>query len=263
MRMISLASGSKGNCTLVQSENAIVLIDAGICLKELEQKLEKLNISPKDVCGIVLTHEHSDHIKGVCAFCKKYLAKVFVCEKAVDFFLEKFDKSFNKNLLNPFNSTFCIEDLCFNAFRLPHDSKYCVGYSIECNNKKACIATDLGHCTSQIYENIKGSALVFLEANHDEKVLINNLNYPAKLKKRILSEVGHLSNMASAEIVQQLCYDGTSQVVLSHLSEQNNSPSLAYNTIKQYLFEHNIEEGKNIFIDVNTQHSIGTIFNIN
>ena len=137
----------------------------------------------------------------------------------------------------------------------------CLGFSVFSQNAKFSIATDLGCCPENIISCLKKSDIVLLEANHDENLLVNNPKYPVVLKKRILSNKGHLSNIACAEVIARLVGE-TSQIVLGHLSEENNSPLLAYNTIKSQLAKKGIVEGKNIFIDVAYQHKMSNIFEI-
>lgn len=261
MKIVTLGSGSKGNCTLVASEKTKILIDAGLPIIDIEQKLTSLNVLPEEIAGILITHEHSDHIKSVGKLSKKYHIPVFahiqewasLNQKTNDIF-PQLQKQFDDN-------DFYIGDLTISSFKLSHDANMCLGYSVFNNGAKFSIATDLGICPKDIIEKLKGSNIVILEANHDQNLLANNPKYPAILKRRILSSKGHLSNIASAEVISQLV-GGTNQVILGHLSEENNSPSLAYNTIKNYLAQKGIIEGKNIFIDVATQHRMSNIFEI-
>ncbi|MGN1208475.1 MAG: MBL fold metallo-hydrolase, partial [Christensenellales bacterium] len=155
-----------------------------------------------------------------------------------------------------------LNDIVVENFKQSHDSKHCNGFSVLDNTAKVSISTDLGFADQNIINHLSQSNLVYLEANHDVNLLLDNQNYPVFLKKRILGNKGHLSNKASGEVVETLSQNQVSQVVLSHLSEENNSPSLAYNYIKSELKENNIVEGKDIFIDVASQYRIGTVFNI-
>ena len=261
MKIVNLGSGSKGNCTLVATKSTVVLIDAGLTLSDIEQKLEKLGVSPEYIKGILVTHEHSDHIKSVGKMCKKYHIPVFAHEREWQVLMTKC-KDILPNLRFAFgDADFYLGDFTISPFELSHDANMCVGYSILSQGKKFSIATDLGICPEKIVERLKGSQVVLLEANHDENLLANNPNYPVILKRRILSSKGHLSNKQSAEVISKLV-GGTNQVVLGHLSEENNSPELAYNTIKSLLAEKGIEEGKHIFIDVAYQDRISNIFEI-
>ena len=143
---------------------------------------------------------------------------------------------------------FYIKDLKVINFSLPHDSAYCSGYSFLENTKKVSILTDLGYTNSEVLSKISGSTLVYLESNHDVDMLKNNPHYPLMLKQRILGRNGHLSNIGAAEVIKKLVDSGTKQIMLSHLSTENNSPDIAYNTICSYLRQYGIEEGKNIKI---------------
>lgn len=261
MKIVNLGSGSKGNCTLVASESSTILIDAGLTLAEIEAKLDALGVSPNYINGILVTHEHSDHIKSVGKFSKKYNVPVYA-HKNEWFVLDSKLKDIPQHLKYAFDDRdFFVANFTVSAFEVSHDANMCVGYSIYSNGAKFSIATDLGICPDKIVEKLKGSQLVLLEANHDENLLANNSKYPLILKKRILSNKGHLSNKQSAQVILKLV-GGTNQVLLGHLSEENNSPTLAYNTIKSILAENGIIEGKHIFIDVASQHTMSNIFEI-
>lgn len=262
MKAISLASGSKGNSYLITTKGSKILIDNGLTEKSLVEKLGLLKINPEDLDAIFITHEHSDHIKGLKAFLKKYSAKIFVhndCANAVN-------KELNGTLKNEKifynNDQIILNDIIIENFTQSHDSKHCCGFSVKDDEAVVSVCTDLGVMNNDILNHLKESNLVYLEANHDEKLLIENPNYPVFLKQRILGNRGHLSNKTSSQVIEKLCDSGVGQIVLSHLSEENNSPSLAYNFIKQKLFEHNIIEGEDIFIDVASQYRLGTAFNI-
>ena len=262
MKTVSLASGSKGNAYYIESEKAKILLDIGLCYKDLQKKLESLKVDINSLNAILITHEHSDHIKGLEAFIKNNTnAKIFIHNEDVNAVNEKVKCGLN-NVTTITHEPFIFKDIEIKSFKLSHDSKYCCGYSLKDSVSKVSFLTDTGCFDQTILNNIIGSNLVYLEANHDVDTLLNNINYPAKLKQRILSNKGHLSNDSAEKIIEFLAINNTQQIVLSHLSEQNNSPSLAYNYIKNKLNSVGIIEGKNIFIDVATQNNIGTIFNI-
>ena len=262
MKIVNLGSGSKGNSTFVQGKNTKILIDCGLSLADIENRLLQIGENAVNINAILVTHEHIDHIKSLQRFAKKYNTKIFAREeewgainaKAKNIPLE-LENSFGKN-------DFYVGDLTVANFELSHDANFCVGYSLFCDGAKFSIATDLGICPQNIVENLKGSNVVLLESNHDEKLLLNNPHYPIMLKKRILSSKGHLSNIASSKVIAELV-GSTNQIILGHLSEENNNPLLAYNTVKQQLAKMGIVEGKNIFVDVAFQNKIGHIFEIN
>lgn len=262
MKAISLASGSKGNSYLITTKGSKILIDNGLSEKAFLEKLDVLKVNPESLDAIFITHEHADHIKGLKTFLKKYNAKIYVHNDSA----KNVDKDLGGALRNEIifydNEIITLNDLVVENFSQSHDSKHCSGFTIKDSEASVSISTDLGVMNDNILKHLKESDLVYLEANHDINLLLDNPNYPAFLKQRILGNKGHLSNKASSEIIEKLCISGVKQVVLSHLSEDNNSPSLAYNFIKQKLKESNIVEGEDIFIDVATQYKLGTAFNI-
>lgn len=263
MKTVSLSSGSKGNSIFVSGGGVKVLIDDGLTLINIEERLKRIGENGDDIDAILLTHEHCDHLSGVKNFLKKHkntkiFIPAFVKEMALDCIIalplkqvEWFD-----------SSDFQVKDLQVSCFLLPHDSNYCVGYSLKCDGKKVSVATDLGFVSNDTLRSLAGSDILFLESNHDESLLRQNLKYPAKTKKRILSDNGHLSNLACGLAIVSLAPSGLKQVVLSHLSGDNNTPNLAYSTVKKILLEHGIDEGKHLCVDVAFQNEIGTIFNL-
>ncbi len=259
MRICNLSSGSDGNLTYIECGNTKVLVDDGLSSKETIKRLILLGVSPLDINAVLVTHEHSDHIKGIDNFCSKYNIPVYVHEDG----LKPLENKLTKHIrIIPFKDTgFEIDELGVQSFAVPHDVVRCTGYSFYENQKKISIVTDLGHTTSEIINNLAGSTLVYLEANHDVQRLLNNPRYPSLLKSRILGERGHLSNNASAETIYELLKSGTRQVVLSHLSTENNTPTLAYESVKSALEEHGVIEGTHIKIDVATVNP-GAIFKL-
>lgn len=262
MKAVSLASGSKGNSYLISTDKTKILVDLGICEKELLSKLELMKINPRDINAIFITHEHDDHIKGLGTFLKNYSPKIFIHELSAPLADKKLNGKLKNEIIFYDKQEIVFNDLFIRNFKQSHDSKHCCGFSIEDKTGKISVSTDLGIMTDDILRNLDNSNLVYLESNHDERLLLENENYPVFLKKRILSNQGHLSNKASYETIKHLAVNNVSQVVLSHLSEENNSPSLAYNYIKNQLLKNNIIEGEDIFIDVARQDKVGTIFNI-
>lgn len=262
MRVITLASGSKGNCTLIETDKLKVLLDAGLSIRELEKRLLQAGVHPKDINAIFVSHEHSDHIKGIPAFSKKYGTKVIANIHEWQVLENKLIGVDDKNKIYFENNNFKVADLEVDAFSLSHDSSTCFGYSFTNNGTKASIATDLGFCPTSVVEKLKNSKLLILEANHDIELLNNNPNYPMYLKKRILSNKGHLNNNATSEVIKKLVGSGLEQVVLAHLSEENNSPSLAYTSVKQDLHKSGIIEGTHVFLDVASQNCIGNNFKL-
>lgn len=250
VRIINLSSGSDGNLTYVESASTKILVDAGLSCKEIELRLSLLGVKGNEVSGIIVSHEHSDHIKGIDVFATKFGTKVFAHEDEWGALSNKLKKLPQAQKRSFTAAPFEIGDLTISAFKVPHDSVCCVGFNIENCGRHVSICTDLGAISDSILQNIYGSELVFLEANHDIQMLQNNINYSASLKQRILSSRGHLSNIASANAISKLAKHGTRRVVLSHLSKENNNPVLAIETVKSILESQGTIVGEQINIDV-------------
>ena len=259
MRICNLSSGSDGNLTYIETSTTKILVDVGLSCKETTKRLSLLNVTPSEINAVLITHEHSDHIKGVDNFCSKFNIPVYVHENGK----EKLENKLVKNIkVIPFTDyNFTIGNIEVAPFPVPHDVVRCTGYSFIENQKKISIVTDLGHTTPEIIKNLSNSVLVYLEANHDVDLLLKNPNYPLTLKNRILGNKGHLSNHTCAETIFELIKSGTRQVVLSHLSKENNSPSLAYESIVSDLLKYGVKEGEHIKIDVATTNP-GAIFKL-
>jgi len=234
-RFYSLFSGSKGNASVVRSGSNSLLIDAGVSCKQIITALEAYNISNESISGILITHSHIDHIKGLRVLCKKLNAKVYATEETMSTLLECghiSDKSFG--------GIFCenaenIGSFSVNAFPTDHDAEGSCGFRIETPEERVCsICTDLGHITDDVHNSVIGSDLVLLESNYDP-VMLKNGPYPFYLKSRIAGADGHLSNISCAEEALRLVDKGTTRIVLGHLSQENNTPYLAERTVRKHI----------------------------
>ena len=259
MRVCNLASGSKGNCTYIESDGAKLIVDMGVSAKYVTDNLKELNVQPETIDAILITHEHSDHIKGVMNFAKKYSTKILCAEVLKECLFTQLIGC--ESLISTYSSDFYIGDLRILPFPLSHDSVACFGYRIIDGDASVSLVTDLGVCSDNVFKIIKSSSLVYLEANYDPEMLFA-CSYPSFLKKRIMGNSGHLSNKDCAIVVEKLAYSGTRQVVLSHISENSNTQFLAYSTVKNYLESKGIIVGQNIGLDVASQNSRGTIYKI-
>lgn len=259
MRIINLASGSDGNSTYIESDNTKILLDNGLSCSETIKRLSLIGISPNEIDAIIISHEHSDHIKGVDIFSSKFNIPVYANEGV---WLGLENKLKKVSLLNrkSFDGTFNLKELTIDPVEVPHDVK-CFGFSFSQNDKKLSVVTDLGHINDKILSAMSGSRIVYLEANYDRKLLMSGTKYPLSLKMRIDGPNGHLSNKVSGEAIERLALNGTRQIVLSHLSRENNSPNLAFTTICEEIKNAGINEGKDIKIDV-ASPSIGTMFRL-
>lgn len=262
MKVCTLASSSKGNSTLVMGDETIILIDAGLVYDNLKTKLKVLGVEMEDITAILSTHEHLDHTKCIGTILRRHKTHLYVHADGCAALLKKIGKVNENLLINFYDMPFELGEFTITPFRLPHDSCVCYGYSIEKEGKKISLATDLGFASSEVEQQLYDSRLVILESNHDEQMLIANPKYTAVLKQRILSKRGHLSNRSAAMVVSNLAQHNVKQVVLAHLSEENNTPELAYKTICEYLSSVGIDPLNNIKIDVASPSEIGTIFNI-
>lgn len=261
MKVCSLASSSKGNCTAIYNNEEILLVDMGVTLKDLEEKFSRLKLDVEKIIGVLVTHEHSDHTKGILSLVRKYDIPIYCHYDAVDGVLVK--TKISSLCVTRFADTeFNVGSFKVQSFRVSHDV-FCVGYNISENNNKVSIVTDLGYTTNEIVERLYDSRLVILEANHDEKMVLASTKYPPVLKRRILSDKGHLSNINSAKVVAVLAQHNVKQVVFAHLSEENNTPSLCYGTICDYLNSVGIRPDVNIKLDIAKPNGVGPIFVIN
>lgn len=248
MRVINLASGSDGNITYIEENDQKILLDDGLSCSETTKRLELIGVKPNEINSLILTHEHSDHTKGVDVFSSKYNIPVYAHQDVWINLDEKFKKVSLQNR-RIFDGQFYFKDLLITPIEVPHDVK-CFGFSFSNNNSKISVVTDLGHLNDKILYSMKGSSLVYLEANYDRNMLYNGTKYPLSLKRRIDGPNGHLSNMNSADAIEFLSFTGTKQIVLSHLSKENNTPTLAYTSICQKIETKGIREGLDLRIDV-------------
>ena len=259
MRVINLSSGSDGNITYIETDNTKLLLDDGLSCQETVKRLELIGIKPNELDGIIISHEHSDHIKGVDIFSSKYNLPVYAHEMVWQGMDDKLKKvsTLNRKL---FDGEFELKKLTIYPVEVPHDVK-CFGFSFSQGNKKISVVTGLGHITDKIINSISGSQIVYLEANYDRQMLYNGTKYPLSLKRRIDGPNGHLSNNVSAKAVERLAASGARQIILSHLSKENNSPELAYNFVSSEIEKDGIIEGQDIRIDVATT-SVGAFFRL-
>ncbi len=261
MRVCNLASGSSGNCTYIETENTRILIDNGKPLSYIFDALNELKVDPATIDVILITHEHSDHIKGIEKFARTYNTHVYAHYEISEIIRNQIH--IDPSQFNFFDSDFHIGDLHIQPFPLPHDSKYCVGYRVSERDAVVSICTDLGHFSDDTFEAVKSSALIYLEANYDPEMLMSYPNYPPFLKRRINGPRGHLSNINCAKAIERLVKSGTRLVVLSHISEHSNTVNLAVSTIANYLESKNIIPNVNIRLDIAHHEHRGTIFRIN
>lgn len=239
MRVCSIASGSSGNCIYVGEKGHHILIDAGISRKRIVEGLKELDVAPEELDAILITHEHSDHIKGLEMMEKKYQVPIYATGGTLDAIRQK-----DKNHVIPMERLFQVRadrpislgGMEITPFRISHDAAEPVCYTVESDGHKVSMATDLGVYDDYTISYLEGSEVLLLEANHDISMLETG-HYPYPLKCRILSEYGHLSNEASGSLLCKLLHDRLQHIFLAHLSKENNYPELAYETVKCQLWQ--------------------------
>ena len=231
-----LASGSKGNATLIKTEKLNILIDAGMNLKYIREKLEDIGIGLSDINYIFLTHTHKDHIGALWAFVKKY--KPIVCMGSKMFedleYLEDYD-----NIIILLDSL-DLEDVHVDIINTSHDTSESKGFVFTSNDASLVYITDTGYINNKYFKKIYNKDMYIIESNHDVEMLMHG-RYPKWLKQRVLSDKGHLSNQACSFYLSKLIGNNTKKVILAHLSQENNSEEIALATLKSTLKEYNIE----------------------
>ena len=228
MRMMPIASGSSGNCIYIGSDDTHILIDAGISRKKIEEGLNSIDVSLKDIDAVFVTHEHIDHIKGLGVMSRKDGIPIY----------------------------------SIHSFSVSHDANEPVAYSVYCDNNKASVITDLGYYDDYIIDNLENSDMMLVEANHDINMLQIG-SYPYYLKQRILGNKGHLSNDSSARLINSLLNDNIKGIYLGHLSKENNYDKLAYETVKLEIdLSDNEYKSKDFHIEVAKRSEPSTLLEI-
>ncbi len=235
MRLCSIASGSSGNCIYVGGETAHVLVDAGISGKRIECGLQSIDMSMRDMDGILVTHEHYDHVKGLGVLARRYKLPIYATKGTIAAIcamsqVGKLPEGIFREISE--DADFWIQDLQIRPFTISHDAAQPVGYRLQCGSQSVGIATDLGTFNDYIVENLRRVNALLLEANHDVRMLQAG-GYPYYLKCRILGDRGHLSNENAGRLLCRLLHDQLKAVLLGHLSQENNMEELAYQTVCQ------------------------------
>lgn len=263
IKYCSIGSGSSGNCHLVGTKNTNILIDAGLSGKRITDSLKDIDIDASKIKGIFVTHEHSDHVKGVGILSRKFDLPIFSNYKTWLAIKDKVGKVDLKNVRIFENDKFYqIDDMIIKPFSIEHDAADPVAFSLMGENGgKISIATDMGHITENIRNNITGSDLVVLESNYDKEMLLMG-SYTYSLKKRVMSNSGHLSNEDAARCAVNLIESGTDKILLAHLSKENNFPQLAYETSNHIFKDNGIKIGKDVFLDVLMRDRASKVFEL-
>ncbi len=265
LKFCSFASSSSGNSYLVESEKTKLLIDVGIAGKKVIEGLAERNLTLEDLDGILITHEHSDHVKSIRMISKKASnAKVFTSRGTASEINDKVEAG-KFNFINA-DCEFNIGDICVKSFNLSHDAVEPMGFSFTHNERKLSIVTDTGYITKDIFNEIYDSDFLVLEANHEINILKMGA-YPYNLKQRILGNKGHLSNEAAGECICRMLHqrenkDEIPKIVLAHLSSENNTPAQAYLTIRNILFEEDFYIGKDLEMDIIRKNQVSPLMEV-
>ena len=261
-KVCSLFSGSSGNSIYIGTDRTHILVDAGVSMKNIVAGLSQINVDSRDLKGILVTHEHSDHITSVGAISRKFNVPIYANEstwQAMESKLGRIDAVNRRVFYNDMD--FYIQDINVQPYQIPHDAADPVGFSFFYKNKKISITTDLGHTNKKIIKNVMDSDLVILEANHDENMLKAG-PYPGYLKKRILGRKGHLSNEDTGRALLEIIKGKVTHVLLAHLSKENNYPQLAYQTVVDILKDNGVQAGRDIQIDLTYRDRASNFYHI-
>ena len=253
LKFCSFASGSSGNCYLVKSDEAALLVDVGITGKRILTGLEEAGVVPDRLNGILVTHEHVDHVRSLRMISRKAVnAKVYVSGGTL---AEVGDRvSGERIIVVSDGEEFYVGDILVRAFAVSHDAAEPLGYSFVCGGRQMTIVTDTGCISEEIFAQVKDADLLVLEANHEVNILRMGA-YPYPLKRRILSDRGHLSNEAAGECLCRMlqCRESgkaAPQVLLAHLSRENNTLEQAYLTVRNVLFEQDYYIDKDLTVRI-------------
>ncbi len=248
-RFCPLYSSSKGNSIFLSGGGTALLIDAGVSLRSLCAALDEQGYAPKDLSGVLCTHEHGDHIRGLTVLLKRTGIPLYASKATLEYlWINNYIPAGTR--VHECDGAFTIGDIEVRAFATPHDAAQSLGYRFTMPDlRTAAVATDLGHVTEEVRKNLTGCDLVMLESNYDARMLECS-SYPYPLKRRIKSEYGHLSNEACAGLLPQLARSGSTRFVLGHLSEQNNIPQLARETALASLLNESLKEGVDFTLNV-------------
>lgn len=245
LRFTVLGSGSTGNATIIQGNDKTVLVDAGMSMKKLDELMRERGVAGHELDALLVTHEHSDHIKGLGAFARKYELSIFANKSTWDAMERHVGKiPAEKRVYIETGEELSFGSMQVQSYPISHDAAEPVGYCFEENGEKLSLATDLGYVSEKVKRHIIDSDVLVLESNHDTEMLRMG-RYPWNTKRRILSDVGHLSNVAAGEALLELMTDRTKRVYLAHLSLDHNMMDLAMLTVNSILEDNGIFFKKN------------------
>jgi phosphoribosyl 1,2-cyclic phosphodiesterase len=230
VRLTILGSGSAGNCAYLETDESRILIDAGFSARQIRQRLASIGRAPENLTGIIITHEHSDHVQGLVTLSEKLRLPVY-CNRPTKEAIEFQSKARLDWHLFTTGAAFNLGDVTVETFTVPHDAQDPVGFLLRTGAGNIGFLTDLGHATRLVLDRVRAANLLVLEANHDVKLLQDCPHRPWSLKQRILSRHGHLSNDAAADVAAEIMSAGLRHLYLGHLSRECNRPDLSFRVV--------------------------------
>lgn len=237
MRFCLLASGSKGNAAIIESGSSRLLVDAGLSARELCRRMQTVGFDPASLTGLLVSHEHVDHVRGLAPLARRYNLPVYLHSDLADILADRLCPA----QVCEFETgrRWRVGEIDVEAFPVTHDASCPVGFTFQTESGKLGVATDLGIATRLVEQHLLGCRALVIESNHDESMLRDG-PYPWPLKQRVKSSHGHLSNDAAGRLIDRLLWDGLESLVLAHLSETNNLPDLAGRAITRVLEAQNL-----------------------
>lgn len=259
----SLASGSCGNSHYIKTEDWNILVDVGMTAKYIKEALHQIGESMSQIDAVFITHEHSDHIRGLAVLARQFDFTIFIDQKIYDYLAPSLAHVPIERFCFIKEGRLDLNNLTVNIFSVSHDATHTYGFTFEQADKKIGITTDIGYISDLARHHLADCDFLVLESNHDEH-LVEVGRYPYILKKRILGDAGHLSNRSAGEFIAQiyLANRRLKYCVLAHLSQENNYPELAYMSVQNILSNHSIEIGKDLMIAVAQRRQISDRFRI-
>jgi len=255
-----LASGSSGNSIYVSDGKMNILVDVGLSGKEMEKRLNEIDVSPDEIDAIIITHEHRDHVSGAGIFSRRYNIPIYANDPTWNNSYKCIGK-INKKHCEIIKNDFMLGDIAVHPFSISHDAASPFAYILYCNKKKIGIATDMGYFDEKIVNELKELDFLVIEANHDLDMLMTG-DYPWNVKHRIKGDEGHLSNDDTAALLPKIIGENEPQILLAHLSEDNNNPEVAYITVKNSLRANDLKEGDDYNLDFTYQDKPTRVYEI-
>lgn len=263
LQLCSLNSGSCGNATYIAAGSTRLLVDAGLSGKAITQALHQIGVLPETLSGILVSHEHVDHVRGIGVLARKFHLPVYANYRTWQSMHRLVGEvpAAQRRIFES-DQDFFIEDLNILPLVIPHDAAEPVAFRVYHDQYSVAVATDMGYVPKRVLQRLAGADLVLLESNHDPDMLKRNDRYPLVLKNRILGTNGHLSNLDCGQTLVKLSDSGVRYALLGHLSQDNNTPELAMNTVTETLLRSGLSPGRDIIVEMTWRDRVGPMYSI-